>query len=141
MAKMPYKKYLKYPHLGPEDTRIWNKFITENPHFFKAVEYDVKVGEAREYPEAEEGPIKEDLKYLSKKRIDVVGFKNSEIYIIELKPKAGMSAIGQALSLAELYRDEAPIDMVVLPTVITDEEIPDSKVLCQRLNVLYILCS
>ena len=141
MPKLPYKRYLKYPHLMPEDVKIWNKFISGNPEFFKEVEYDVKVGEGREYPEAPEGPIKEDMKYLSKKRIDVVGFTNDEIYVIELKPKAGMKAIGQALSLAELYRDIAPIDKVVFPTVITDEEIPDARELCSRLGVVYMICS
>ncbi len=141
MAKFPYKRYLKYPHLRPKDVKIWNKFIDDNPDFFKEVEYDVKVGAGREYPEAEEGPIKEDLIYLSKKRIDVVGFTNDEIYIIELKPKAGMSAIGQALSLAELYREEAPIDKVVLPAIITDEEIPDAAALCKKLSVIYLVCS
>ena len=64
-----------------------------------------------------------------------------EIYIIELKPKAGMSAIGQALSLAELYREEAPIDKVVLPAIITDEEIPDAAALCKKLSVIYLVCS
>lgn len=141
MAKFPYRRYLKYPHLRPEDVRIWDEFIDSNPKFFEEVEYDVKVGQGREYPEAPEGPIKEDLIYLSKKRIDVVGFKDSEIWVIELKPKAGMSAIGQALSLAELYRDETPPDKVVLPTVITDEEIPDSRDLCYKLGVLFMLSS
>ena len=141
MPRFPYKRYLKYPHLRPEDVKVWNLFISQNPDFFKAVEYDVKVGEGREYPDSPEGPIKEDMKYLSKKRIDVVGFMNHEIYVIELKPKAEMRAIGQALSLAELYRDIAPSDRIVLPTVITDEEMPDTRRLCSKLDVLYLVCS
>jgi len=141
MPRVAFKRYLKYPHLRPEDVKIWNKFISQNPDFFKAVEYDVKVGEGRSYEDYPKGPIREDMVYLSKKRIDVVGFKNDEIYVIELKPKAGMSAIGQALSLAELYRDEAPTDKIVLPTVITDKEIPDARQLCSKLGVFYLVCA
>lgn len=141
MAKMLYQKAQKYPHLGPEDAKIWTEFIVNNPAFFKAVEYDVRVGEGRDYSDYEEGPIKQDMEHLSKKRIDVVGFRSEEIWVIELKPNAGMSAIGQALSLADLYRDIAPREKVVLPVVITDEEIPDARHLCKKLGVLYMLCS
>lgn len=141
MAKEPYKKRLKYPHLGPEDTKIWNEFITNNTDFFKEVEYDVKVGEGRDYSDYPEDSIREDLEYLSKKRIDVVGFKDDEIWVIELKPKAGMPAIGQALSLAALYREESPIDKAVFPCVITDAEIPDVRALCKNLGILHLVCS
>ena len=115
--------------------------MAKNPEMFEKVEYDVKVGEGRDYSDYPEGPIKQDMELLSKKRIDVVGFTENEIYVIELKPKAEMKAIGQALSLAELYRDIAPTDKVVLPTVITDEEIPDTRKLCEQLGILYLLCS
>ena len=141
MSRMPYRKYLKYPHLRPEDAKIWDEFMASNPTFFKEVEYDVKVGEGRDYSNYPEGPIKQDMELLSKKRIDVIGFTDEEIYVIEIKPKAEMKAIGQALSLADLYADIALRDKVILPTIITDEEIPDTANLCEKLGIVYILSS
>jgi RecB family endonuclease NucS len=45
---------------------------------------------------------------LYQRRIDAVGFKGEEIDIIEVKPNATMSAIGQVVGYVHLYmRDEA----------------------------------
>lgn len=141
MDILPYKKRLKYPHLSPEDSKIWDIFIQNNPGFFEKVQYDLKAGTARDYSMYPDNKYRKDLEYLSRKRIDVVGFRKDEIWIIELKPNAGMTAIGQALSLSELYREESPIDKVILPAIITDRERPDMRKLCKRLGVLMLLCS
>ena len=141
MEKLEYKKYLRYAHLGPEDVRIWDKFIETHPDYFQMVAYDVKVGKGREYPESEMPEVKEDLVYLSKKRIDVVGFKGEDVFVIEIKPKANLSAVGQAFGLAELYRDEFGSGRRIVPVIITDEKIPDMEALCSRMGVLYLLCS
>ena len=132
---MEYKKLLKYPHLGPEDSAIWDRFIEKNPGAYSAVDYDVKVGEGRDYSALPEDEYSEDLKYLSKKRIDVVAFTGNEIHVIELKPSAGLSAIGQALGLADLYRVIAPADKRVVPVVITDQILPDIEALCAKQGV------
>lgn len=139
MPKVEYKILAKYPHLRPEDVRIWEKFIRKYPNFFGNVSYDVKVGKGRDYSMYPESKIREDMEYLSKKRIDVVGYSNGSIYVIELKPRASMSAVGQALSLAELMRDEVGPEKRVVPVIITDEEVPDIKDLCSRMGVLYFL--
>ena len=139
MAKILFKKFARYAHLGPKDVKIWEKFIDNNPRFFSEVEYDVKVGEGRNYSLFPEDKIREDMEYLSKKRIDVVGFSGPDIYVVELKPKAGMSAIGQVLSLAELARDIFPSTSRILPAIITDEEIPDTRALCLKMGVLFLI--
>jgi len=133
---MDYKKQLKYPHLGPEDTAIWSRFIEKYPDYYKSVDYDVKVGEGRDYSGLPEDEYSDDLKYLSKKRIDVVAFTDSDIHVIEVKPRAGLSAIGQSLGLADLYRAIAPADKLVKAVMITDQILPDMEALCLKMNVL-----
>ena len=132
---MEYKKLLKYPHLGPEDSAIWDRFIEKNPGVYRSVEYDVKVGEGRDYSGLPEDEYSADLKFLSKKRIDVVGFTDKEIHVIELKPSAGLSALGQALGLSELYRKAVPTDKRVVGVVITDQILPDMEALCAKSGV------
>ena len=139
MPKFKYEKLAKYPHLRPEETKIWERFIKNNPNFFDEVMYDVRVGEGREYPESEMPQVKEAMEYLSKKRIDVVGFISDEIYVIEIKPKANLSAVGQALGLAELFREVTPLWKRVIPTIITDQILPDMEALCSKMGVRLLL--
>ena len=136
---MEYKKQLKYPHLGPEDTAIWSRFIEKNPDYYLEVDYDVKVGEGRDYSDLPKDVYSEDLKYLSKKRIDVVALRDNEIHVIEVKPSAGLSAIGQALGLANLYRVESPADKRIVPVIITDQLLPDMEALCLKMGVWLLL--
>lgn len=123
----------------PEDVRIWEHFIFNSPGYFDAVDYDVKVGKGMELPPDAEEPYKSDMKYLSKKRIDVVGYRNSDIYIIEIKPRAGLQALGQAKGSAELYRIEGPSDRAIYPCIITDEEMPDIRELSMKMGIKYLI--
>jgi hypothetical protein len=136
---MEYKQLLKFPHLGPEDEAIWRKFIEQNPSEYSTVEYDVRVGEGRDYSEHPNDEYKADMIHLSKKRIDVIGFKLDEVHIIELKPKASLSAIGQVLCLKELYKRQNKTSLKIKPVIITDELLPDVPSLCLKMNILLFL--
>ena len=136
---MQYKQLAKYPHLGPEDAKIWDTFIQNNPEYFESVEYDLRVGEGRDYSEHPDDQYKADMIHLSKKRIDVVGFRLNEIYIIELKPNANMSAIGQVVGLTKLYQAENKTTRKIYPVIITDEILPDMANLCGQMGVLIYL--
>ena len=140
-GRFPFKKLAKYPHLRPEDIKVWEAFIDSHPDFYSSVDYDVKVGEGRDYSSKPDDVFRKDLELLSKKRIDVVGYRNNVIDVIELKPKAGPRALGQAVSYASLYRLTFKPEKNVLPVIITDEEIPDMRSLCLEMNVLYLVCS
>lgn len=136
---MEYKPLLKYPHLGPEDAAIWQRFIEKSPDYFLSVDYDVRVGEGRDYSEAPDDIYKADLIHLSRKRIDVVAFDKATIYVIELKPKATFSAVGQAVGLAQLYKAEKNPPFKVIATIITDAVLPDMLSLCGQMGVLLLL--
>ena len=139
MEKIPYEKLLRYPHLRTEESKIWDRFIEKKPKFFTEVIYDARVGEGRKYPETEMPQIKEAMEYLSKKRIDVIGLIGDDVYVIEIRPKANLSAVGNALGLAELFRDVAPVYKIVMPAIITDETLPDMPELCRRMGVKLFL--
>lgn len=137
-GKYPYKLLSKYPHLMPNDVRIWERFIQTFPKFYNSVDYDIKVGQPRKYPGLPGDKYKKDLEYLSRKRIDVIGYRDNEIHIIELKPNAGFSAIGQVLGYLELYKPYAPENIHVSGFLITDFETPDTKNLCYQKGLMYI---
>jgi len=112
----------RYPHLGPEEAKIWHKFLATTKLNFIRIDYDVHVGTGyipdylmKEYLRRKEQYEKGLITYkefheieavvksitaLTQLRIDAVGETEREIWIFEVKPRAGRSALGQL----EAYR-------------------------------------
>ena len=129
-GKYAFAKIPKYPHLRPEDILIWEKFIDNFPGFYESVDYDVHVGQGRDYPEVEEPKIYDDMKWLSLKRIDVVGYRKDRVDIIEVKPRAGASAVGQVEVYTDLYKEKFPDVKNLKKIIITDDMDPDTTRIC-----------
>ena len=136
---MEYKKLLKYPHLKAEETEIWSRFIEKYPDAFESVEYDVLVGAGAEVEPEESEEMRKDIEYLTKKKIDVVGFKGDEISVIEIRKRAGLDIVGKLVSYVELYRDIAPVDKALRGILVTDQEMPDIKALCEKMGIRFFL--
>lgn len=134
-----YEKKPWYPNLREGETYIWDRFLTKYPDAYDEVIYNLHIGEGAEIPPGTQENIARDFKLLTQYKIDVVGFKNKEIDIIEIKPYAGAGAIGQVISYAELYKKY--IDPFANPNLIilTDQIRPDTELLAKQLNIKLIL--
>jgi len=44
MLTMAIRVFPRYPHMGPEESRIWHKFLATTSLRFIKIEYDVRVG-------------------------------------------------------------------------------------------------
>ncbi len=140
----------RYPHLGPIEVEIWEEFLRKTDLKFIKLEYDVRVGEPK-VPKyyydryrtlkklAEVDPkYKFELKVveatikcfeaLTKLRIDVVGETEDAIWIFEVKPRAGRSALGQLLAYAywyeRQYRPTKPIKLAVVCAEVDHNMLP-----------------
>ena len=103
VGRFVFKKIAKYPHMKPADVAIWERFMTNHENFFDRVDYDFHVGEGADFlPTNEDTPDGRENR-LYQKKIDVIGYKNNDVRLIEVKPIAGMSALGQILTYRELY--------------------------------------
>lgn len=114
------------------DTEIWNRFIAKYPDMYDRVQYDFHIGNPPPFnPLLDDGTdANQDMLY--KLRIDVVGHIGSDVDIIEIKPSAGASAIGQVRSYKSLYeRDEEPSGRVNM-VIITDIIKPNMDFLCTQ---------
>lgn len=92
-----------YPHMIGEDKLVWERFVKANPDFFQEVDYDVHVGEGMTMPD---NWTERDLgwaKQLTQKRIDVIGFKNETITLVEVKRRVDLATLGQVLGYKFLY--------------------------------------
>jgi len=130
----------RYPHMGPIESEIWHRFLALTELHFINIQYDVSVGigvipedlqkeylRRRELYEKglidyrtlrETEAIVESISYLTKLRIDVVAETEDEVWIIEVKPRAGRSALGQLESYHFWYvRQYHPIKPVRLACV------------------------
>lgn len=135
-----YQKLAAYPHMKPYDVEIWNRFIEKYPDAYRGVLYDFCVGTGTEMPDEIPAEWQPGLAKLGKYKIDVVGFSDGFIDIIEIKPRAGMKAIGQALCYARLFTEEYDTDEIVVPTIITDLKLPDMDLLAEHHGIkLYIV--
>jgi len=130
----------RYPHMGPEESRIWHKFLSLTKLNFIRIDYDVRVGTGylpkylqdeymRKKELYEKGLITYDeLKItesiiksttaLTQLRIDAVGETEKNIWIFEVKGRAGKGALGQLESYhywyLRQYKPTKPVRLAVV---------------------------
>jgi len=126
-----------YRHLVPAERVLWERWLALYADLYDRYVYDLHLGEGRPCLPEWDSKTCELHKLLSKKRCDVVGYKPGEICIFEIKPDAGLSAIGQLLSYRALYEKEyAPVEPIAL-AVITDRIWPDEEWLFNHFGIKY----
>ena len=121
------------------DSAIWNRFIDKYPEQFTQVQYDFHVGDAPPFNTLydEDEDLNQDMLY--RKRIDVVGHTDTECFIVELKPNAGMSTIGQVKGYKMLYDEEDWTTKKTIPMIVTDAMSTDTQRYCEREGVLFVI--
>ncbi len=116
---------LRYPHMRSDEATIWTKFLRETNLEFDRIIYDLHLGEGQ--PEVPgEPPYITKLKLaVTRKRVDAIGEDADSVWIFEVKPRVGMSALGQLLSYCELYQQEYITTKEVFLIAIGEHKEPD----------------
>ena len=118
---------------------IWDRFIRAYPNFAESVDYDCICGKGPEVPENMGQPWKDDAKYLGSWKIDAVAFQSDNTYVIEVRPRAGLSAIGEVFMKMLMYRREHPDATNPEPVLITDQERPDMRELTAEHDIAFFV--
>lgn len=139
IGRFGYKFLGKFPHLSKAETLIWNRFIEKYPDFCDRVDYDVIVGSGPRPSKDLSQEWENNAHYLGSYKIDVVGYKDDIIYIFELKQRAGPSAIGQLFTYMLLYQEQMAKGKEVEPVLITNQERPDMRKICNEHDIDYYL--
>lgn len=129
------EKLKKYPHLMVNDVVIWERYLDQHAKEWDSFEYDVRVGEGQQPNPEHPKYIQSMAVALSEKRIDVVGHRGSHVWIIEVKPSAMLSAVGQLISYQILYEERFPGSGPTELMVITDRVGPDLENLCKKFHI------
>lgn len=135
----PAEKLRKYPHLMVSDVEIWERYLDLYAKQWDSFAYDVRCGEGVPQSKTGKEGIGQKADTLWEKRIDVVGLRGSELFIIEVKPAAMLSAIGQLLSYEVLFKERYPDEPDPKLMLITNWAGPDLKSLCSKFKIALVV--
>lgn len=138
-GKFNYEFRHKYPHLIGEDTEVWNRFILKYPDIFDTVDYDFKVGRGADTTPINEQSSKEYWAELTKKRIDVIGYKNNFVTIVEVKKRASLFTLGQILGYRYLYLREFPEVLSVWTLIIAAQISQDDMDVLNHFGIDFVI--
>ena len=124
-----------YPHMAASDTDIWNRYIAANPRKYKAVAYDVPVGEGASFDVTAGGVLGGNIAKLYQRKIDVIGLTDLEAEVIELKPRASTAALGQVKNYMRLAARDFKELRGLRPVIITDVLVPEMEWLAKEEGV------
>lgn len=127
----------KYPHLVGGDIPIWDSWIRRHGPYFSGFDYDIHVGKGLE-PE-------KDLPYqltkmwisLTQKRIDVIGYRPGETWLIEVKDRPTTAVIGQCLSYKILYEADHGSAIPTIPCLIAGVIEPDIETVLVHFDIRF----
>jgi len=125
----------RYKHMLPNDKRIWDRFLEQYGDYFDYFDYDVRVGEGVGDIVGVDELTKEIALALTRKRIDAVGFRGEEVWVFEIKPRAGLSALGQVTAYEELWNKDFRPRRVSYKAIVTDRTDNDIRYLCQTQGI------
>jgi len=109
-----------YPHMMCEDTAIWTKFLLSKFIEISKVWYDVRVGQQVMVGGVRDDRIDIIARGLTRKRIDVVAAVGGGLWVVEVKPRANMYAVGQVVTYTRLFVKEYVSPGPVIPVIICD---------------------
>jgi len=131
---------LRFKHLLPAEVKIWNRFLSEWGREWDWFQYDIHLGSGVEILEYWDDKIKKLAKVLTQFRVDVIGHKAKAITIFEIKPQAGIGALGQVLAYKKLYIKEFGSDIDIGLAIVTDRVGPDIEYIYSQFGIrLYIV--
>lgn len=117
---MAKHKPRKMRGMMPLDREIWQRFLLRYEDDFDEFDYDVLCGPKLRL-EREDLPWLGDMtERLMSLRIDVLGYKEDECWLIEVKPNAGLSALGQLMAYRFYLLEEKYENRELKAVIVTD---------------------
>lgn len=96
----------RYPHMLPNEIPLWERWLALHGSEYENFNYDVHVGRGTDPGPTYDQKWRDLAITLTQKRIDATAEKDGVVYIFEVKPDAGLGAVGQLVSYRDLYRRE-----------------------------------
>ena len=104
---------LRFTHLVPEEAEIARLFIEQNPINATSWIFDEHLGNGMAPDPAWPTWLQAMSKTLTQRRVDLVGLYPTGAYLVELKQRGDIHAIGQLLVYESLYKIKHPTTITV----------------------------
>jgi len=104
-------------HMLPRDILIWRQFLLKYEDEFDEFHYDVHCGPKLRLEDPDIPWLGDFSEKALSLRIDVIALKPGECWLIEVKPNAGLGALGQLMAY-RFYLDPSWYEGRVLKAVI-----------------------
>ncbi len=114
-----------YPGMLPAEVEIFRRWALRHETEYDRFDFNVRVGRGADPGPTFDDAVRRNAVANSQKRIDAVGYKNGRATIIEVKDRAGASALGELMTYAVLYRLGHPGAIGTLMLLVTNSLQPD----------------
>ena len=111
--------------MSKEEAQIWTDFLKTFEIPFLRIEYDVHLGEGIPPKPGEPEWLVRLKRAITRKRVDAIAETEEDIWIFEVKPRIGMSALGQLLTYYELYMEEYSPEKPIMLAAVGRRKEPD----------------
>ena len=116
---------LNFPGLLPREVLVLKAWLRLHEGEYTRFDYNVRLGQG-----TDPGPTwPDDLRKMailnSQKRVDAVGFQSDQPTLIEVKDRAGFSAVGQIVGYNTLWRVQFPTSPAPKLLIVCNRYAPD----------------
>jgi hypothetical protein len=134
-----FYKDQRLKHMSQMEAFLWVKFLEANGNDFFNYEYDVYIRKPVNVPREYEAEYKAMAISLSSLRIDATMQDKNNIYIVEIRPGATHSAIGQLIMYRFLYLLQFNPIKPVKMMLISDKYDPAIEITARAIDTKYII--
>lgn len=131
------RRYGPFIHMAPLDKSVWVRYLMQGGAQFAPFTYDLRVGNGLKMPAGSDSITLRTAYALTTKRIDVLCFVDQRPRIIEVKQRAGLSAVGQLIGYRDLYNRQFPEQPIPEMFLVTDVLQPDMRPVLLESNISY----
>ena len=122
----------KYPHMSPRESEIWSAFLQAGKLSAGTLYYDARVGHPIPPEPGQATWVSVVRSAVSRKRIDAVVRTPGMWILYEVKVRAGLAAVGQAISYEYLFSVAIAGDTPVTCAIVCDYAARDVYEICEH---------
>lgn len=113
------------PRIGGKEVRLWSWWQENFASFWELVYFDVKVGHGDVAEPGTPVNVARAWNDITRFRIDMVAFSDSEWLLVEFRLEAGPGALGSVQMYKTLWLADPPDDRPVRAIIVTDRSTVD----------------
>lgn len=129
----------RFPHLMPLDQAIWRRFLDVHGGEFLGYQYDITLGEGAEPLSNFNERDRRLLWMMTVKRADCLCIRPDALFLVEVKPRLGMAAVGQLVTYKALWERQFPGSPPVRMMWVGERGEPDQQYVMDRLGFVSVI--